>query len=47
MLWFSQALVSAGGPDIYEKGLDDPAWVKAFEVMEKMFQYTTTDAVWC
>jgi len=45
MLWFSQALVSAGGPDIYEKGLDDPAWVKAFEVMEKMFQYTTTDAV--
>ena len=45
MLWFSQALASAGGPDIYEKGLDDPAWVKAFEVMEKMYQYTTSDAI--
>jgi raffinose/stachyose/melibiose transport system substrate-binding protein len=45
MLWFSQALASAGGPDIYENGLDDPAFVKAFEVMEKMYQYTTSDAI--
>ena len=45
MLWFSQALASAGGPNVYERGLDDPAFVKAFEVMEKMYQYTTSDAV--
>ena len=45
MLWFSQALASAGGPDIYKKGLDDPAFVKAFEVMEKMYKYTTSDAI--
>ena len=45
MLWYSQALASAGGPDIYEKGLDHPAYVKAFEVMEKMYQYTTSDAI--
>ena len=30
---------------VYERGLDDPAFVKAFEVMEKMYQYTTSDAV--
>ena len=45
MLWYSQALASAGGPDIYQKGLDHPAYVKAFEVMEKMYQYTTSDAI--
>ena len=45
MLWFSQALASAGGPDIYKKGLDDPAFVKAFEVMQKMYKYTTSDAI--
>ena len=45
MLWYSQALASAGGPDIYEKGLDHPAYVKAFEVMEKMYKYTTSDAI--
>ena len=35
MLWFSQALASAGGPNVYERGLDDPAFVKAFEVMSE------------
>ena len=45
MLWFSQALASAGGSNVYEKGLDDPAFVKAFEVMEKMYKYTTSDAI--
>ena len=45
MLWYSQALASAGGPDIYEKGLDDPAYVKAFEIMKEMYNYTTSDAI--
>jgi len=45
MLWFSQVLASAGGPDVYKNGLDDPAFVKAFEVMEKMYKYTTSDAI--
>ena len=45
MLWYSQALASAGGPDIYKKGLDNPAYVKAFEIMQKMYKYTTSDAI--
>ena len=45
MLWFSQALASAGGPNVYERGLDDPAFVKAFEVMENVSIHTTSDAV--
>ena len=35
MLWFSQALASTGGPNVYERGLDDPAFSKSFTVMEK------------
>ncbi len=45
MLWYSYALAAAGGPDIYEKGLDDPAFVEAAKIMQKMFQYTSPDAV--
>ena len=30
MLWYSQALASAGGPDIYEKGLDSPSLCQSF-----------------
>jgi len=45
MLWYSYALASCGGPDIYEKGLDDPAFVKAAEIIKEMFAYTSPDAV--
>ena len=45
MLWFSQILVSSGGPDIYKNGLDDPAYLRAAEIIKKMYKYTTSDAV--
>ena len=44
MLWYSQVLVAIGGPDIYENP-NDPAYVQAAEVIKKMFDYTTKDAV--
>ena len=45
MLWYSQILVSIGGPDVYSRGLDDPAFVEAAKVMKQMFDYTSPDAV--
>ncbi len=45
MLWYSYAVAAAGGADVYEKGLDDPAFVKAAELLLKMFDYTSTDAM--
>lgn len=45
MLWYSQLVVSIGGPDVYSRGLDDPAFLEAAKVMQKMFKYTTKDAV--
>lgn len=45
MLWYSYALASTGGADIYEKGLDDPAYVEAAEILKKMFDYTSSDAI--
>ncbi len=45
MLWYSYALAAAGGPDVYEKGLDDPAFVEAAKIMQKMFTYTSPDAL--
>lgn len=45
MLWYSQILHSIGGPDVYERGLDDPAFLEAAKVLKKMFEYTTEDAV--
>lgn len=45
MLWYSYAVAACGGPDVYEKGLDDPAFVKAAELLQKMFEYTSSDAV--
>lgn len=45
MLWYSYALASCGGPDVYEKGLDDSAFVEAAEIMKKMFEYTSPDAI--
>lgn len=45
MLWYSYALASAGGKDVYSKGLDDPAFLEAAKIMQKMFSYTSPDAV--
>lgn len=45
MLWYSQILLAIGGPDVYTNGLDDPAFVQAAEVLKKMFDYTSGDAV--
>ena len=45
MLWYSQILLAIGGPDVYKNGLDDPAFVQAAEVLKKMFDYTSSDAV--
>ena len=45
MLWYSYAVASIGGPDVYKRGLDDPAFVKAAEIMQRMFKNTSTDAV--
>lgn len=45
MLWYSQILQAVGGPNVYDNGFDNPAFVTAAEVLKKMFDYTTTDAV--
>ncbi|MFA9398050.1 MAG: ABC transporter substrate-binding protein [Clostridiaceae bacterium] len=45
MLWYSQLVVAIGGQDVYDNGLEDPAFEEAAEVLLKMFDYTTTDAV--
>lgn len=45
MLWYSYALAACGGEDVYEKGLDDPAFVEAADLLKKMFDYTSPDAV--
>lgn len=45
MLWYSYAVAACGGPDAYKNGLDDPAFVKAAEIIKKMFDYTSSDAV--
>ncbi len=45
MLWYSQLLAAIGGPDIYERGFDDPAYLEAAKLIKKMFDHTTSDAV--
>ncbi|WP_179122257.1 ABC transporter substrate-binding protein [Caloramator quimbayensis] len=45
MLWYSQLVVAIGGPDVYKNGLDDPAFLEAAKMMQKLFKYTTGDAV--
>lgn len=45
MLWYSQILLAIGGPDVYSRGLDDPAFVAAANVLKKMYDYTSSDAV--
>ncbi|MCG8501796.1 MAG: extracellular solute-binding protein [Firmicutes bacterium] len=45
MLWYSHLLVAHGGPDVFDRGLDDPAFLEAAKSLKKLFQYTTGDAV--
>lgn len=45
MLWYSYAVAACGGPDAYANGLDNPAFVQAAELIQKMFNYTSSDAV--
>lgn len=49
MLWYSQLVVAIGGKDVYKNvatdGLKDPAFVEAAKVLQKMFKYTTNDAI--
>lgn len=45
MLWYSYALAACGGPGICEKGLDDPAFVQAAELLKMMFDHTSSDAI--
>lgn len=45
MLWYSQLAIAIGGQDVYSKGLSDPAFLEAAKEMQKLFKYTTKDAV--
>ncbi|SCP97963.1 ABC transporter substrate-binding protein [Anaerobium acetethylicum] len=45
MLWYSYAVAACGGADVYDKGLEDPAFVEAAEILRKMFDYTSSDAI--
>lgn len=47
MLWYSHFLGSFGGPDIWEKGWDDPAYEKAAAIMKRLYTNgnTTSDAI--
>ncbi len=45
MLWYSYAVAACGGPEVYNRGLKDPAFVKAAELLKKMYDYTSTDAI--
>jgi raffinose/stachyose/melibiose transport system substrate-binding protein len=45
MLWYSQLVVSIGGPDVYSRGLSDPAFLEAAKEIQKMYKYTTKDAI--
>lgn len=43
--WYSYLLAAIGGENVFENGLDDPAFEKAAEYMQKMFEYTSSDAI--
>jgi raffinose/stachyose/melibiose transport system substrate-binding protein len=47
MLWYCHLLATFGGPDIMKKNFNDPAYVKAAEILLKMYTNgnTTQDAV--
>lgn len=43
--WYTYLLVALGGEDVFDNGFDDPAYAQAAELMLKMFDYTTSDAI--
>jgi raffinose/stachyose/melibiose transport system substrate-binding protein len=47
MLWYSHILAGLGGPDVWEKPLSDPVYIKAAEILLQLFQNgnTTNDAI--
>jgi raffinose/stachyose/melibiose transport system substrate-binding protein len=47
MLWYTHFLGSFGGPDVWERGLDDPAFEKAAAVLKRLYSdgNTTRDAI--
>ncbi len=44
-LWYSQAALAVGGVDVYTRGMEDPAFATAAELVKEMYNYTTTDAI--
>lgn len=47
MLWYSHLLGSFGGPDVWERGWDDPAYEQAAAIMKRLYTEgnTTSDAI--
>ncbi|SIQ75949.1 raffinose/stachyose/melibiose transport system substrate-binding protein [Alkalispirochaeta americana] len=47
MLWYTHFVGSFGGPGVWERGLDDPAFEKAAAVLKRLYQdgNTTRDAI--
>ena len=47
MLWYCHLVASFGGPDVWEKRWDDPAFVKAAAILKRMYSNgnTTSDAI--
>lgn len=45
MLWYSYAVAACGGADAYANGLDNECFVEAAEIIQEMFNYTSSDAV--
>lgn len=45
MLLYSHIVSSIGGPDVFENGLDDPAFVQGAEILKQLFAYAPKDAV--
>ncbi|TVQ24449.1 MAG: carbohydrate ABC transporter substrate-binding protein [Spirochaetaceae bacterium] len=46
MLWYTHLVGSIGGPDVWDRAWDDPAFEEAAGIMKRMYQeYTTRDAI--
>jgi raffinose/stachyose/melibiose transport system substrate-binding protein len=45
MLLYSYIVSSIGGPDVMKKGLDDPAYAEAAQILKNLFNYAPNDAV--
>jgi len=45
MLWYSLLVEAIGGPDVYDNGLEDPAFVEAATMLKEMYNYTFDGAI--